>query len=211
MIRRKRVKGQLKPLRIKVDIGTEGAYLWAPFGDHMKAGLVSLIPVVILAVVAASGYLPGDPSFSDRVFGGLGSVGNTVSTFGWLLIAAVGLYCAAWAAMSIALVYLMRHRPSFYLHLAAHAVAGGIFLVLFAMGFLALARRDELVGIPVWELEGFLPDIAAAFAIGLTGAAAGAWALKGFLFWYISQERAPLKDVFTFVEGKRRKDEFERL
>jgi hypothetical protein len=211
MIRRKRVKGQVKPLRVKVEIGTEGSYLWAPFGDHMKAGLVSLLPVVILALVAASGYLPGDPSFSDRVFGSLGSVGTTVSTFGWVLILAVSLYCAIWAAMSVALVHWLRQRPSFYSHLAAHAFAGGILLVLFALGFLALSRKDDLVGVPIWEIEGFVPDVAAAFAIGFTGAAAGAWALKGLLYWYVSQQREPLKDVFRFVEGRHLKDEFERM
>ncbi len=211
MIRPKRAKGELKPLRVKVDIGTKGAYLWAPFGDHMKAGLISLLPIVVLAVVAASGYLPGDPSFSDRVFGGLGSVGNTVSTFGWVLILAVALYCAIWAAMSVVVVYLLRHRPSFYLHLAAHAFAGGILIVLFALGFLALARREDLVGTPIWEIEGFLPDVSGAFAIGFVGAAAGAWALKGMLYWYFSKEREPLKDVFQFVEGRRLKDDFERM
>ena len=211
MIRPKRANGELKPLRVKVDIGTEGAYLLAPFGDHMKAGLVSLLPIALLAVVAASGYLPGDPSFSDRVFGGLGSVGTTVSTFGWVLILAVALYCAIWAAMSAAVVYGLRYRPSFYVHLAAHALAGGALLVLFALGFLALARRDDLVGVPIWQIEGFVPDVAAAFAIGLVGAAAGAWALKGMLYWHVSQERGPLKDVLQFVEGRHLKDEFERM
>jgi hypothetical protein len=211
MVRPRRVKGQLKPLRMRVEIGTKDAYLWAPFGDHMKAGLVSLVPVLILAVVAAAGYLPGDSSFFDRVIGGLGSVGSTIVTFGWTLIVVGSLYCAAWAMMSMLLVRLFRHRPSFYVHLAAHAIAGGLILVFLMVGLLVLRRGDELAGMQIWQLEGFTPDVLAAFAMGAVGAAVGAWALKGLLFWYVTKEREPLKDVFEFVEGKHLRDDFERL
>lgn len=205
------MKGQLKPLRVRVEIGTKDAYLWAPFGDHMKAGLVSLLPILIVAFVAAAGYLPGDTSFSDRVFGSVGAVGDTIVTFGWVLILVGALYCAAWAAMSVILVHLFRYRPSFYTHLASHAIAGGLILGLLTVGIVALRRSDELAGAAIWELEGFAPDILAAIAIGMVGAAVGAWALRRLLFWYVTKEREPLKDVFEFVEGKRLKGEFERL
>ncbi|MCJ7826712.1 MAG: hypothetical protein MUP36_00505 [Demequinaceae bacterium] len=211
MIGRKRVKGQFKPQRIKVEIGTEGAYLWAPFGDHMKAGIASLLPILVINLVASAGFVEGNPSVSDRIFQAINGTGHLFSTLGWVLIFAGGLYCAAWATMSMGLVRLFRYRPSFYVHLTAHAVAGAIIVGLLSVGILALGQRQELAGAPVWESQYFLPLALGSPAVGAVGAAAGMWALKSFVYWWVAKEREPLKDVFSFVEGHHRKDEFERL
>ncbi|MBN2176733.1 MAG: hypothetical protein JW722_03650 [Demequinaceae bacterium] len=211
MVQRKKAQGQMKPQRIKVEIGTEGAYLWAPFGDHMKAGLLSLLPVLVINLVASAGFVEGNPSVSDRIVQAVNSTGQLIATFGWVLIFAGGLYCAAWGAMSMGLVRLFRYRPSFYLHLAAHAVAGAVIVGVLSVWILSVGQRDALAGAPVWDSEYFQPLVVGAPAVGAIGAAAGMWALKSFLYWYVTKEREPLKDVFTFVEGHHQKDEFERL
>jgi hypothetical protein len=211
MFGRKRVKGALKPQRVKVEIGTKDAYLWAPFGDHMKAGLVSLLPVLLINLVASAGFVEGNPSISDRIFSAVNGTGQLVSTLGWVLIFAGALYCALWAAMSTLLVHLLRYRPSFYVHLAAHALAGAIIVTVLTVGILALGQRPELAGAPVWESKYFMPLAIGSPAVGAVGAAIGMWALRGMLFWYVTKEREPLKDVFQFVEGHHTKDDFKPL
>lgn len=211
MVGRKRVKGTLKPQRVKVEIGTKDAYLWAPFADHMKAGLASLLPVLLLNLVASAAYVGGSPSISDRIFSAINGTGQLVTTLGWVLILAATLYCALWAAMSMWLVHLMRYRPSFFAHLAAHALAGAVIVTVLSVGVLALGQRQELAGAPVWESEYFLPLALGSLAVGAVGAAIGMWVLRSMLFWHVTKEREPLKDVFTFVEGRHAKDDFKRL
>jgi hypothetical protein len=211
MVGRKRVKGALKPQRVKVEIGTEGAYLWAPFGDHMKAGMASLLPILVINLVASAGFVGGNPSISDRIQQALNSTGSLITTLGWVLVFVGGIYCALWGTMSVGLVHLLRYRPSFYTHLAAHALVGAIIVPVLTVGILALGQRQELAGAPVWESEHFLPLALGSLAVGAIGSAIGMWALKGLLYWYVTKEREPLKDVFTFVEGRHLKNEFERL
>jgi hypothetical protein len=211
MLGRRRVSGQLKPLRVRVEIGTPGSFLWASFGDHMKAGVVSLLPLVLLNIVAAAAEVEGDPAVAQRILQGFNSTGALVTTLGWVLIAACAAYCAVWAAMSSGLVRLFRFRPSFYVHLATHAVSGAIVTLALCLGILWLNVHDELAGAPLWQADTFVPLALGAPAVGAVGAALGMWTLKSYLGWYRLQEREPLKDVFTFVDGRHTKDEFERL
>ena len=211
MASRGRVKGQLKPQRNRVEIGTPGSYLWAPFGEHMKAGLVSLVPIVVLNLFGSAGFIDGNPTVGDRIYTAFTSTLQLMVTFGWVLIAVAAGYCAVWAWMSQGLVRLFRLRPSFYTHLAAHAVAGAIVVFFLSIALLAWNGYADGAGVPVWQLDEFPPLAWGAPAIGAVGAAAGMWALRSHLGWYVTKEREPLKDVFTFVPGHASRDEFERL
>lgn len=198
-------------MRVQVEPGTKGAYLYAPFGDHMKAGFMSLIPIVVLNIVAAAAEVQGDPSVADRILGGLNATGAFVTTLGWVLMVVAAAYCASWAAMSIGLVRLLRFRPSIYPHLAAHALAGAVITFAVSMGLLWLSVHDELAGAPLSDSPNFAPLALGAPAIGAASSVIGMWALKSLLGWYVDREREPLKDVFTFVEGRHVKDDFKRI
>ncbi len=211
MFQNKRGAFQPTPLRVPVEIGTKDAYLWAPFSEHMKAGLASLLPILVLNLIASAGFVDGNPSVSARVFAAFNATGTFLATLGWVLIAGCALYCWLWASMSQKLVHLLRYRKSFYTHLAAHAVVGAVILFLLSMGMLYLAQRSALAGAPLWDADPFVPLALGSPAVGAVGAAVGMWALRSHLHWYVSKEREPLKDVFTFVPGHRSKDEFERL
>jgi uncharacterized membrane protein YeaQ/YmgE (transglycosylase-associated protein family) len=177
----------------------------------MKAGFASLVPILVLNLVASAGFVDGNPSVSDRVVAAVNSTATFLTTLGWVLIAGCALYCWAWASISQRIVHLLRYRKSFYTHLAAHAVVGAVILFLLSMAILYLAQRGELAGAPLWEAETFVPLALGSPAVGVVGAAVGMWTLRRHLRWYVSQEREPLKDVFTFVPGHRAKDDFERL
>lgn len=211
MARRNRTPGQLKPQQIPVEIGTPGAFLWAPFGDHMKAGVVSLLPMFILNVVAVAGSVEGDPSLAKRLVEGLLGTVALFTTLGWVLLVACAAYCAGWAFMSVSLVRLLRFRPSFYTHLAAHAVAGAAITLALSMGVLYLVEHDDLAGAPLTEAETFGALAIGAPTIGAIGAVLGLWAVRSSLRWHVTKEREPLKDVFSFVEGRHLKEDFERL
>jgi hypothetical protein len=210
MARRNFASGHSKPLRVPVEIGTPGAYLWAPFSEHMKAGVVSLVPMALLNVVAVAGYAEGHPSILGRIMEGILGTVALFTTLGWVLLAACAIYCAGWAAMSAWLVRLLRRRPSFYAHLVAHAVTGAAITLALAMGVLYLAVHDDLAGASLTDADTFGALAIGAPAVGAIGAALGFWALRSSLAWYVNTERAPLKDVFVFVEGRHARSEFGR-
>lgn len=208
---RPRHGGNLKPLRRHVPIGTQDSYLWAPFGAHMKAAIVSLVPILLVNLVAAAGFAPGEPSIVSRLSQGFASTAEFIVTFGWVGIAFAAAYCALWGGMSYGLVHLLNRRPSFYSHLAAHAAAGATALVVAAFGMLAVVRAGDFPGVALWDTPYFWVVIGGAVALGATGGAVGMWALRRSLRWHVTMVRPPLKNVLTFVEGKHDKDDFERM
>jgi len=183
-------------LRQSVTEWEPGAFLYATFGSHWKAGAASLIPFGVI-------YFTAQP---------LGSAIQSIAMGGYTIApAVVGVFATGWAGMSYALLHLLRTEQRVTVHYATWTATGAILLLLVALGTLTLVT---------WASEGLVDPTThhswntmlwAAPLIGGLGSFIGRFALRNYVSWHVWLERKALPDVFDFVEGKRDKDEFERM
>ncbi|WP_084105668.1 hypothetical protein [Demequina sp. NBRC 110056] len=174
----------------------DGAHLYAPYWGHVKAGLASLVPFVIL-------YFVVQPL--DEAMGSLGAGGYTVAP---VLIV---VYACGWAAGSVALLHLLRFSQSRLRHFLTWALAGAVALTALLAGILTLVRLGVEGTADVWNVSSFGTVMLTAPLLGAAGAALGRWALAPSIQWHRWLEREPLPDALVFVEGKHDKDDFERM
>ena len=187
----------LKPLRRQISDFEEGAFLFAGFGVHWRAGAASLIPFGII-------YFTTQP---------LGSAMTTLTMGGFIVgPLVVGFFATAWALMSVWLLHVLRNDTRTWLHYTVYAAAGALGLFLLAMlslvGVQAYNTRGSL---DIWNAEAFSGFVWAAPLLGAVASIVGRRVLATGIRWTVLIERPPLPDVFTFVEGKRDKGEFQRM
>lgn len=199
---------QPKPLRVRVERGTPGSYLWAPFAEHMKAAIVTLIPALVFHFVAALGQQTGNPTIGERFTHAINVTGEFFVTFGWVGLFFGAVYCAGWGWMSYGLVRAFRTRPSVYVHLAAHAVGGAIALLALVLAILALVQGSHGESLGEAETLGLL--VVTAPIVGAAGSSLGVFLLKRSLGWYVTRVRPPLPEI-EFVHRRNVRDDFERL
>lgn len=173
-----------------------GAHLWAPFPTHWKAGGISLIPFGIIFFTTQ----PIDQALSMLTLGGF-----------TVFPAIAGSWAAAYALMSMAILHRLRFRDHLRLHLAVYAAAGAATLTLVGMAALTLVEGNQTGIYDPSSSPVFIRTLLLAPVIGALSAALGRWAIDKGIHWHRWIIRNPLPDVFTFVEGKRDKDEFKKL
>jgi hypothetical protein len=187
----------LPPLRRTVDTQEPGAFLSASFGVHWRAGAASLIPFAII-------YFTTQP---------LGSALTTLTMGGYVIgPLVVGFFATSWALMSLALLHALRFDTRTWLHYLVYAVAGAIGLFLLAMlSLLAVQAYNTQGGLDFWHADSFSGFVWAAPLLGAIASIVGRRVLATGIRWTVLIERPPLPDVFTYVEGKHDRDEFQRM
>ena len=173
-----------------------GAFLYATFGSHWKAGAASLIPFGVI-------YFTAQP---------LGTAIQSIAMGGYTIAPAViGVFATGWAAMSFLLLHLLRFEKRVTVHYAVWSATGAALLLVVALAILSIVT---------WASEGFVNPTShhswntmlwAAPLLGALGSFIGRFTLRSYISWHVWLERKPLPPVFDFVEGKRDKDEFERM
>lgn len=201
-----------KPMRERVKEGTPGAELWAPFGEHMKAAVISAIPFLVILIIANGAGVPGDANIVERLITGLNLTGLLFATGGLLIGPGILLaYCALWSLMSRRVLRLLRHRDDLAPHLIGYALAGAAGLFVAAMVLLTIGRLINGDGLNIVSAPTFRGLAIGSPFLGAAGAVLGLFALRRSIGWYVLRERPPLPDVFRFVDRKRDKDDFERM
>lgn len=186
----------LKPLRQQLATYEPGAHLYARFAVHWRAGAASLIPFGIL-------YFTTQP-FEQAA---------TTLTMGGYIIGPmiVGLFATLWACMSYVLLHRLRFNTRNGVHYTVYAVAGAIGLLLLAMVSLVLVQLYNDGTPDFWNASRFTAFLVAAPLLGAVSSILGRRVLAAGVQWNVLIERPPLPDVFTYVEGKHDKDEFQRM
>ena len=186
-----------KPLRRELPDFEPGAYLFARFGVHWRAGAASLIPFAIL-------YFTTQP---------LGSAMTALTMGGYVIgPAVVGLFATLWAVMSVGLLHVLRHDTRTWLHYTVYAAAGAVGLWLLAMlSLVAVHAYNTQGGLDFWHAESFAGFMWASPLLGAVASIVGRRTLASGIRWTKTIVRPPLPDVFTFVDGKHDRDEFHRL
>lgn len=187
----------LTPLRRQVPEYEEGAFLYAGFGVHWRAGAASLIPFGILY-------------FTTQPFG----AAMTSLTMGGFIIgpAVVGFFATAWALMSVRLLHWLRNDTRPWMHYTVYAAAGAVGLFLLAMlSLVAVQAYNTQGGLDFWNASSFKGFLWASPLLGAIASIVGRRTLASGIRWTILIERPPLPDVFTFVDGKHDKGEFQRM
>lgn len=184
-----------RSLRMPVNAWEPGAHLHASFGKHWRAGAASLIPFAVI-------YFTAQP---------LGDAIQSIAMGGYTIApTVVGIFATGWAGMSYLLLHLLRFNRSVLAHYAAWTVAGAVILLAVALGVLTaatlLAGHTDPTEHQSWSLM-----LWAAPLVGALGSLIGRFVLRNYVHWHVWIEREPLKDVFEFVEGKRDKNDFERM
>lgn len=187
----------LKPLRRSVPQFEEGAFLYAQFGVHWRAGAASLIPFGII-------YFTTQP---------FGAAMQTLTMGGYVVGPAVlGIFATLWALMSFGLLHLLRHDTRTWVHYTVYAVAGAIGLWLLAMLLLVAVQAYNTSGqLDFWNHASFTGFAWATPLLGAVSSIVGRRVLASGIRWTILIERGPLPNVFDYVEGKHDRDEFHRL
>ena len=187
----------LTPLRRTVPQFEEGAFLYAQFGVHWRAGAASLIPFGVI-------YFTTQP---------FGAAMQTLTMGGYVIgPAIVGFFATLWAVMSFGLLHLLRHSTRTALHYTVYAVAGAIGLWLLAMLSLVAVQAYNTQGhVDFWNHESFQGFMWAAPLLGAVSSIVGRRVLAPGIQWTILMERPPLPNVFDYVEGKHDRDEFQRM
>lgn len=185
-----------KSVRQQVSRWEAGAHLYATFGSHWKAGAASLIPFAVV-------YFTAQPLGS--AIQGIAMGGYTIAPF------IVAVFATGWAAMSYGLLHVLRMDQRIWVHYLSWTLSGAASLLVVAMGILTLVT---------WASEGHLDPtqhqswgtiLWGAPLFGGLGAFIGRFVLRNYITWHIWIVRKPLPPVFDFVEGKRDKNEFERM
>lgn len=191
-------KAGAKPRNIRQPVTRhEGnAHLYAAFGVHWRAGIASLIPFAII-------YFSTQPLADAMATLALGAF-----TLGPAVVAAVA---TGWALMSMVLLHYLRFEERTWVQYGVYAGVGAAVLTLLAVITLILVQLREEGTADFWNATAFARLMIGAPLIGAVGSIVGRRTLAAGVFWHIWIERKPLPDVFTYVEGKRDKDEFERM
>jgi len=186
----------LKPIRQALTGYEEGAHMFAPFAVHWRAGVASLIPFGIL-------YFTTQP---------LGSAMTTLSMGGYIIAPAIiGFFATAWAVMSYYLLRRLRFTTRTAVHYWTYAIAGALGLFLLAMVSLTLVQLYGHGTPDFWNAKSFAGFVWASPLLGAISSIVGRRVLAPGIQWHALIERPALPDVFTFVDGKRDKDEFQRM
>lgn len=186
-----------KPLRRSVPEYEEGAFLYAQFGVHWRAGAASLIPFMVI-------YFTTQP---------FGAAMQTLTMGGYIVGPAVlGIFASLWAVMSYWLLHLLRNNSRTGVHYTVYAVAGAIGLWLLAMLSLVAVQAYNTQGqLDFWNAESFPGFMWASPLLGAVSSIVGRRTLASGIRWTILMERPPLPNVFDYVEGKHDRDEFQRM
>ena len=187
----------LTPLRRTLTDFEPGAFLYANFGVHWRAGAATLIPFGIL-------YFTTQP---------LGAAMTSLTMGGFVIgPLVVGFFATAWALMSVQLLHWLRNDTRTWLHYTVYAVAGAVGLFLLAMlSLVAVQAYNTQGGLDFWNAAAFTGFLWAAPLLGAIASIVGRRTLAPGIHWTVEIERPPLPDVFTFVEGKHDKGEFQRM
>lgn len=187
----------LTPLRRQLPEYEAGAFLFANFGVHWRAGAASLIPFGILY-------------FTTQPFG----AAMTSLTMGGFIIGplVVGFFATAWALMSVWLLHQLRNDTRTWLHYTVYAVAGAVGLFLLAMvSLVAVQAYNTQGGLDFWNAASFKGFLWASPLLGAIASIVGRRTLAPGIHWTVLIERPALPDVLTFVDGKHDKGEFQRM
>lgn len=186
----------LKPIRQALTTYEDGAHMYAPFGVHWRAGAASLIPFGII-------YFTTQP---------LGAAMQTLTMGGYIIgPAVVGLFATLWALMSFALLHRLRFDTRTWVHYTTYAIAGAIGLFLLAMASLALVQLYNDGTPDFWNAKAFTGFVWASPLLGAISSIVGRRVLAPGIRWHVLIERRALPDVFTYVDGKHDRDEFQRM
>lgn len=183
-------------VRKPVTVYQDGAHMYASFGAHWRAGVASLIPFGIL-------FFTTQP-FGDAMMA-LTTGGYTIGP------ALVVGHATVWAAMSYGVLHMVRFSGSKAVHYGAYAAAGAVTLLLVGMLALMLVRLIQAESLDFWNNARFGLYLWAAPLLGAIGSVIGRRFLARDISWNVWIERGPLPDVFDFVEGKRDKEDFQRM
>ncbi|MGC4175188.1 hypothetical protein [Demequina sp.] len=186
-----------KPLRTSVKEQEPGAFLYAQFGVHWRAGAASLIPFMII-------YFTTQP---------FGAAVQTLTMGGFIIGPAVlAIFATLWALMSYGLLHRLRFDFRTWVHYTVYAIAGAIGLWLLAIVSLILVQAYNTEGsLDFWNASAFAGFMWASPLLGAVSSIVGRRTLAAGIRWTIIRERPPLPDVFTYVEGKHDRDEFQRM
>lgn len=186
----------LKPIRQALTTYEAGAHLYAPFGVHWRAGAASLIPFGII-------YFTTQP-FEQAA---------TTLTMGGYIIgpAVLALFATLWACMSYLLLHRLRFNTRTGVHYTAYAVAGALGLLVLSMISLVIVQLINDGTPDFWNATRFSAFLWAAPALGAVSSIIGRRVLAPGIQWNALIERPALPDVFTYVEGKHDRDEFQKM
>jgi uncharacterized membrane protein YeaQ/YmgE (transglycosylase-associated protein family) len=196
MARSKRDPAKPVDLRAALPEWEPGAHLYATFGGHAVAGLASLAPFAVLFFTAQS----VDSAMKTLVVGGF-----------VITPIVLGIYTSAWAGMSYALLHRLRYNDNPWTHYLTYALTGAVVLLISGMTALFLIRIWQYGGVDFWNSPAFTNFLWGTPLFGAVGAAFGRWVLSSRIRWCRWIARPALPQVFDFVEGKRDKDDFERM
>jgi hypothetical protein len=191
-----RMANDLKPIRQGLAAYEDGAHMYARFGVHWRAGAASLIPFGIIY-------------FTTQDFG---DAATTLTMGGYIIgPAVVALFATLWAVMSFGLLHRLRFDTRTWVHYTTYAIAGAVGLFLLAMASLALVQQYNDGTPDFWNAASFSGFLWASPLLGAISSIVGRRVLAPGIQWHVLIERPPLPDVFTYVDGKHDRDEFQRM
>lgn len=185
-----------RDIRMPVSEWEPGAHLYTTFGKHFRGGAASMIPFGVI-------YFTAQP---------LGDAIQSIAMGGYTIAPAiVGIFATGWAAMSYLLLHRLRFNQSVAAHYTAWTVTGAALLLAVALAFLTVVTWSTVGFVSPTQHHSWGLMLWAAPLVGGLGSFIGRFALRRHISWHVWIERPPLKDVLTFVDGKRDKNDFERM
>lgn len=173
-----------------------GAHLYATFGSHWKGGAASMIPFAVIYFVAQP----------------LGSALQSLAIGGYTIVPVIfGIFATGWAGMSMLLLHVLRKEERAVIHYVAWTITGAVVLLLVSLLVLTLVTWGSAGFVSPTSHQSWNTMLWAAPLVGALGSFIGRFVLRTYISWNVWLVRKPLPDVFDFVEGKRDKDEFERM
>jgi hypothetical protein len=163
---------------------------------HWRAGAATLIPFGIM-------YFTTQPF--ERAM-------TTLTTGGFIIAPSIiALFATLWACMSYLLLHRLRFNVRNVVHYTAYAIAGAVGLFVLAMLSLVLVQLYNYRTFDFWNAAAFTGFVWASPLLGAVSSLIGRRVLAAGIQWNILIERPALPDVFTYVDGKRDRDEFQRM
>ena len=138
----------------------------------------------------------------------------TTLTMGGFIVgpAVIGFFATLWAVMSVWLLHLLRYDIRVWLHYTVYALAGAVGLFVLAMlSLVGVQAYNTQGGLDFWNAASFTGFLWASPLLGAIASIVGRRVLASGVRWTIWIKRPPLPDVFTFVDGKHDKGEFQRM
>lgn len=187
---------QPRDIRQPITEWEPGAHLFATFGSHWKGGAASLIPFGVI-------YFTAQP---------LGSAVQSIAMGGYTIAPTiVAIFATGWAGMSYGLLHLLRHERRVSVHYAAWSATGAAVLLALALSLLTVVTWASVGFVNPTEHQSWNTMLWAAPLIGALGSFIGRFVLRRYVSWHVWIKRKPLPDALTFVEGKKDKNDFERM